>query len=312
MAAAERDGQASDLESVSLSADIECCSTPRSSPDSDISSASHSREINAHSSEINAHSRAVQVPSYVIVQRQMQDVLLTHRAAVEQLLRNNIEVLNESKTSFGKVVSSQEEKLRMLEKSVTEDYVPKVMYDSLRMEVQENFVPKEKLNALQENFVPKEKLNALQENFVPKEKLNALQENLEQEYGRHRQMEAQLQEVWGRLDVALCQVAALTKQMEDDKLMFHSTCEHFREEILELQASHKDIESRLAEKTWLCEEQKGQIAQQLVEIETLQKKQQTQTVKYKQMVLEANIEKQQEVYLSQLFNDKNKQNKKCL
>ncbi|BFY97003.1 hypothetical protein BsWGS_00043 [Bradybaena similaris] len=286
MAAAERDGQASDLESVSLSADIECCSTPRSSPDSDISSASHSREINAHSSEINAHSRAVQVPSYVIVQRQMQDVLLTHRAAVEQLLRNNIEVLNESKTSFGKVVSSQEEKLRMLEKSVTEDYVPKVMYDSLRMEVQEN--------------------------FVPKEKLNALQENLEQEYGRHRQMEAQLQEVWGRLDVALCQVAALTKQMEDDKLMFHSTCEHFREEILELQASHKDIESRLAEKTWLCEEQKGQIAQQLVEIETLQKKQQTQTVKYKQMVLEANIEKQQEVYLSQLFNDKNKQNKKCL
>ncbi|CAG5121785.1 unnamed protein product [Candidula unifasciata] len=251
---------------------MESCSIPRSSGDSDISSASH--------------SRAPSLPSYLIVQRQMQDVLLVQRAAVEQLVRNNIDVLNESKTSFDKVVSSRDERMRMLEKSITQDYVPKVEYDSLRMEVQEN--------------------------CVPKEDLDTVEKNLEQEYKHRSQTEARLQEAQGKLDAALRQVAALTKQTQEDHLIFHTTCDSLREEILELQARNQDLESRLAEKSWLCEEQKSQIAQQQVEIEALQKKQQNQTVKLKQMVLEANVEKQQEVYLNHLFSGKKNNNKNCL
>uniref|UniRef100_A0A0B6YXZ4 Uncharacterized protein n=1 Tax=Arion vulgaris TaxID=1028688 RepID=A0A0B6YXZ4_9EUPU len=135
---------------------------------------------------------------------------------------------------------------------------------------------------------------------------DSLRIEMKREYENHMQTRAKLQEVLSKLDTSLTRITVLTKQMEDDKRTFHSVCESLRQKTEEIQARNRDLESRLTEKSLLCERQQSQVSQQSQEIAGLLEKQQTQSRKYQHMMMEADVEKQQEVYLSQIFSGRNK------
>ncbi|XP_062567590.1 spermatogenesis-associated protein 24-like [Saccostrea cucullata] len=86
--------------------------------------------------EISTFSETDSIPSDVLVQRQLQDIILTQKSVIERLSED----VSLQETSLRESFLSRdtyEEDLRKLERSVQEDYVPKEDYIQLESQIEE-------------------------------------------------------------------------------------------------------------------------------------------------------------------------------
>ncbi|CAL1529261.1 unnamed protein product [Lymnaea stagnalis] len=240
-------------------------------------------EPSSISSVCSNNSNGTSLPSYLIVQRQLADVIITQRVAVQQLVQNNIDVLNASRESFNTTVKSQEEKIKALEKTIIEDYVLKEAYELLQTEMKENYVHKEKYEKIQKLF--------------------------EEEYAKHSETQAKLQDVLEKFDSCLNEISKMEQQMKESNSAFNLACDTLKGELSDAYANNRELGAFLKEKTLQSERQEGIIQQKQARIEELEREKTLQSRKYQQKLTETEIEKQQEAYLYKMLNDVNTKKK---
>ncbi|XP_059152120.1 synaptonemal complex protein 1-like [Physella acuta] len=179
----------------------------------------------------------------MIVHKQITNVLLTQKSTVEQLIKNSISILNESRVNFDSTVKSQEEKIEQLEKSITEDYVLKEVYTQLQ--------------------------NELKEKYVHKDSYLNLQEKLEEECRCHGETQAKLQLVFEKFEDSLQHISSLENKLSETTASLNLECTALQKEISDVHAQNNNLQVQLQEKTALSEEQLALIDQKQVEIEEL-------------------------------------------
>ncbi|XP_005093346.1 serine/threonine-protein kinase MRCK beta [Aplysia californica] len=224
------------------------------------------------------------MPSYLIVQEQMRDLILTQKSAAEELVRSNISILNASKQSFNTTVESQEEKIRCLEATIQSDYVPRDVHESLQKKLEDDHVPLDKYNQLKKQF--------------------------KEECEKHVQTQTRLREVLDQLDSSLHQISGLTMEREKDKATFEAGYDALRDEISALLKRNSELEEKLDDKCKVNSELEDRITRQHGEIEDLQEQKVQQKLKFRQKMTETEVAKQQEAYLNRVLSGEEKKKTK--
>lgn len=212
-------------------------------------------------------------PSYMIVQKQMRDLILSQNAAVEELVQSNIHTLNASKESFNSTVEGQEEEIRQLEKSIKNDFVSKSEYDQLKKE--------------------------LEENYIHIDKYKDIKKELESERCRHKETQTSLKEVADKLDITLEEVTVLTVDKQQDKAVLEERCDALGQELNTLQDKYSNLQSKFEDKFAACNQQIETITKQHGEIENLHQRQQQHKSKLRRKETDEEVQRQQQQYLRQ-------------
>ncbi|KAH9499259.1 hypothetical protein Btru_003542 [Bulinus truncatus] len=223
------------------------------------------------------------IPSYLIVKKQIEDVILTQRAAVDQLVKYNIEIQNASRESLDATILSQEEKIKQLEKSIVEDYVLKEAYESLQSE--------------------------LKENYIHIDRHENLQTLLQNEYERHGETQAKLHEVVEKFNSCLLDIEKLEFQLKEKTLAFTQAYGKLEKELSESHVTNRNLEQLVKEMTIVCETQKQIIQQKENQILDMERKNSQHVMKLEQKVRDSVIEKQQEACLNKMFSNGDKKKK---
>ncbi|XP_013090235.2 myosin-3-like isoform X1 [Biomphalaria glabrata] len=230
--------------------------------------------IQSFSTDCGANNSSL--PSYLIVKKQIEDVILTQRAAVDQLVKYNIEIENATRESLNTTIQSQEDKIKHLEKSIVEDYVLKVAYESLQKE--------------------------LKENYIHKDRYENVQKLLQTEQNKHGETQAKLQEVLEKFNGCLLDIEKLEFELAEKNMTFTQAYGKLEMELSEAQAKINNYEQLVQEMTTLCERQRTFIQQKENQCLELERKNSQTQLQFEKKVRDSEVEKQQDAYMNKIFN----------